>query len=501
MDVTKKIHEAMSAMSAMLTMLTIKRSFGFVILVQGIVSAALVMYYSRSQYNHLDRTIMTNVEHKKYKHNFTYHHEIWEENSPRIVVLAGPHKTASTSIQVFISGITGSTMSLSKSIIIPKDEFRTPHPMINEWVWPIGVLEEQEFIKMSPAKLYAVLASLVMMQKRSIKFFPQWDDVSEEEILELRAKAIDYFRTLIRRPWEKGKKIVFGAELFDALVYDLIDESIISDAGEATHMSPTSRNGIDAFLDVLPHTSRNFQNQPSLQLEDIEVHINYRYPRIDHLRSIWHERKDMETLREMLMNGENIYFLNSLALALQFVRRGIKTTIIDMAGVFEKESKESSTKEPTLEKDKNETTETTSIVVVGGLLGVVACDILRIGNKSNGLCDDNSHLHLQGRESMLTHTSKIKNKKDDKTTTKLTEKQMEDINRAIEMYDCGVWQHLQKYQAKGLLRILYPSEHMFAICNPEGNKDISFRTLVKNMQEIASRDNGIPFQADNKNKI
>ena len=153
-------------------------------------------------------------------------------------------------------------------------------------------------------------------------------------------------------------------------------------------------------------------------------------------------------------------------MALQFVRKGIKTTIVDMAGVYEKESTEASTKELTLEKDKNEMTETTSTVDIGGLLGVVSCNILRIGNKTNGLCDDSSHLQLQGREKMLTQISEIKNKKDDKTVTNLTEKQMEDINRAIEMYDCGAWQHLQKYQTKGLLRILSPSGQLFVTCNP-----------------------------------
>ena len=39
---------------------------------------------------------------RSYTHDFTYHRERWKKNSPCIAVLAGPHKTASTTLQTFI---------------------------------------------------------------------------------------------------------------------------------------------------------------------------------------------------------------------------------------------------------------------------------------------------------------------------------------------------------------------------------------------------------------
>ena len=178
---------------------------------------------------------------------------------------------------------------------------------------------------------------------------------------------------------------------------------------------------------------------------------------------------------------------NSLALALQFVRKGIKTTILDMAGVDEQKSNQD---EQQQQKDEEEETNhnANNITVVGGLNGVVACDILRMGRNKNqddggGLwCDSNSKLYMAGNKIQV----KNMNKRSDKRERGLSEEQMQAINRAFEEYDCGVWQHLQKYQEQSLLRILYPSEHRFSTCNNlERSRDIHFPTLLENVRRIA----------------
>ena len=72
---------------------------------------------------------------------------------------------------------------------------------------------------------------------------------------------------------------------------------------------------------------------------------------------------------------------------------------------------------------------------------------------------------------------------------------MEEIGRILDEYDCSVWQHLKKYQETGKLRILYPSEHLFETCSPGKDRDISFRTALDRIQQIAWQQNGIPFQS------
>ena len=50
---------------------------------------------------------------RQYKHDFSYDRERWEENRPRIGVLAGPHKTASTTLQAFFANIAGKAVHLT----------------------------------------------------------------------------------------------------------------------------------------------------------------------------------------------------------------------------------------------------------------------------------------------------------------------------------------------------------------------------------------------------
>jgi len=260
-----------------------------------------------------------------------------------------------------------------------------------------------------------------------------------------------------------------------------------SHRGEETHVSPDSSDMIDIFLDFFPwednSNASNAPRTPPLRLEDIEIQINYRTPRIDHLVSIWHQlgrkknlKKFVKSLGSTRRGKETAFYqLNSLALALQFVRKGIKTTIIDMKGVKEKESKNSAQNSSQNNLEEG----------IGGLQGVVACDILKMGDNREAtdvFCDDEGILHLSNYNVPV----ETKNKKKDKSKRRLTDKQMEDINRVYEEYDCGVLKHLKKYQEKGLLRILYPSEHLFETCN-SSSPDISFYDTTLRAQTIASR--------------
>jgi hypothetical protein len=180
-----------------------------------------------------------------------------------------------------------------------------------------------------------------------------------------------------------------------------------------------------------------------------------------------------------------LYQLNSLGLAMQFVRKGIKTTIVDMAGVSENESKES-----ILGESKDDANNT----IVGGLQGVVACDVLRLGRNNGDLCDGHSRLHLPSYDRPIVH----ENKRRERFPRDLTQTQLEEIDRVLKDYDCCVWKHLKKYQSKGILRVLYPSEHRFETCNPERSRDISFPDTLEKMTEIASQDNSIPVRIKSK---
>lgn len=414
---------------------------------------------------------------KEHNNDFYYDRERW--SSAKIAVLVGPHKTASSTLQGFLVGLTAQEISVHDNDT--NSTYKYPN---DEWVWPVGIKSEysDEFNGINAVKFYAALGSC-LFGRHTDHFFPKWKHQTKEEIQEARVWILEYFRSLFARVWNDGMNLVIGSEHFDTLVMSLAknDNRTSHYNGEETHVAPDSSNKIAHFLDLLPWSSNANLNAASrnLRLKDIEIQINFRTPRINHEVSIWHQLGEGETLKDFMVNKtELMFYLNSLALALQFVRKGIKTTIIDMQGVKEKESNKNST---TI-SSKNSTEET---IIIGGLQGVVACDILRMGNDREGtdvFCDDNSTLHISNYDVPVRDL----NKRKDKAERELSEKQMEDINRVYEEYDCSVWKHLKKYQEKGLLRILYPSEHLFETCDPS-SPDISFYDTTLRARTIASR--------------
>jgi len=414
---------------------------------------------------------------------FTYDRERWDEISPKIVILLGPHKTGSSTVQLFMSTIAGVTVP----VLVNGNPIRKSHPKITNWVWPLGVTSEFRgnsslAIGMkykSKAKFYAPLAYLIGGLE-SKGMFDDWNYV------ESNPTQVDrYFKALFQRPWKEGKNIVFGSEAFSSFLRNLKKESA-GTVGEAIHVAPESSDRIDRLLGLLPWGDSNndttkssspvsSSRHRSLRLEDIEVQVTYRTPRTSHIESLWHQVGGKNTLREWIEKsnfGAHMHTTNSLALALQFARKGIKTTIVNLAGVLEKEV-----------FNKNITRGLPNKKITGGLSGVIACDVLKMGSEDNstyGLCDDQSRIHIPD--------TGIKNIKKDQAKKNMEVKQLDKINRAYEEYDCGVWRHLQKYQAQGSLRMLYPTKDLFATCNTpdEIRGDIPFGQLLETVRSIAS---------------
>jgi len=422
---------------------------------------------------------------------FTYDRERWDEISPKIAILLGPHKTGSSTVQVFMSTIAGVTVP----VLVNGNHIRKSHPKITNWVWPLGVTSEFRgnsslaigMKSLGSHKFYAPLGYLIGGHKANGVFddwakgmFDDWNYV------ESNPTQVDrYFKALFQRPWKEGKNIVFGSEAFDSFLRNLKKESA-GTVGEAIHVAPESSDRIDRLLGLLPWGDINndttkasspvSSSRPrSLRLEDIEVQVTYRTPRISHIESLWHQIGGKNTLREFIEKsnfGANMHKTNSLALALQFARKGIKTTIVNLAGVLEKEV-----------FNKNITRGLPNKKITGGLSGVIACDVLKMGSEDNstyGLCDDQSRIHIPD--------TGIKNIKKDQAKKNMEVKQLDKINRAYEEYDCGVWRHLQKYQAQGSLRMLYPTKDLFATCNTpdEIRGDIPFGQLLETVRSIAS---------------
>jgi hypothetical protein len=439
--------------------------------------------------------------------------EIWE--TPRIVVLAGPHKTGSTSLQKFLVHIAGKTYVTGNNTYNATQHFIVPHDSNTEWVWPTGLyheyflekrllyafgptdppdLEERfvTYLKNFNSKFYSAMIPLIVDWNMGVRW-PRWMDnttnVTQEAV---RADVADYFRTLFRLSWEEGKKIILGAEAFDFLTIELNGLDVEEGEGEATHVAPHASEKLQRLLDLFPQNN-TLHSQTPLRLDDIEFQLSLRSPRFSHVVSLWHQVSQKPQFEGLTLREFIIYVLHwdfnvidTLGLALQFARKGVRTTIIDMRGVTEHE-----------EKYPTRKTKMGRYRVVGGMQGIVACDILQVEtNRTNRdetlmWCDENSKLYVPDFQAKKLA---VFNSREDTAPRDLTDDQIEEMEQALLQYDCSVWQHLQKYEEQGMLRILYKTKDLFATCDPEGSEDISVFRFTDKMEEIARQENGIPLR-------
>jgi len=176
--------------------------------------------------------------------------------------------------------------------------------------------------------------------------------------------------------------------------------------------------------------------------------------------------------------------LDSFAAALQYARKGIKTTVLDMEGLREKEEKQDkyAVRVSNATKARLNSTE----LIFGGVEGSIVCDVLRI----DAVCDNLGKMHLRKEEGVMP--IERMNARRDHGARDLTDGQMEEIDRAFRDYDCGILQHLEKYRRIGTFRLLHPSKRLLDHCNSYGGTDISFDGLMDSIIKIASRANGIP---------
>ena len=433
----------------------------------------------------------------------------------RVVIMAGPHKTASTTLQDFVAMLAQRTVQLDETSGPGGGTRVEPHPVNPDWVFPVGL--QREYSRLdggdsvitgsplrhphNPDKFYAILASFISGRRINM-YFPEWgNDPEGDKVAGYRLKTRDYFRGLMRRPWEEGKNLVVAAEAFDTLVERLVAQEDEHREGEDLHVSDDSGLMIDGLLDIFPfdeHDENDTENdtenddETALRLTDFEVHMNLRTPRIGHLTSIWHQLGHKQTLRIWLRGSGylNLYQMNTLGLALQFCRKGLPVTILDMMGVREKESREEQ------EQPGGAGTEPgggdDDVTVVGGLQGIVGCEILRM----DGVCDGTGKMLLPGFSEEVSD----QNVKSDRAVQNVTPDQLERMGKVLDAYDCAVWKHLKAYRERGLLRILYPSEHLFETCSGDEDEDFSFREAVRRINGIAMEDNGIPISPEEAKK-
>jgi hypothetical protein len=177
----------------------------------------------------------------------------------RICILAGPHKTGTSSLQTNLYRWSKETVKFAAAKLQP-----LPDPII-KWVWPVpSKIAEVEYSDTkawgwTPSKAFYPMVEVLRDKKKDFKSERRalYKKFTSKEILGMYKETIQSY-------WSKGYDIVFGSEAMDLIVKVPEGPSMIRNMN--AHVLPDTVNG-----------------------DQVTVVVVYRTPKIKHLVSVWHQ--------------------------------------------------------------------------------------------------------------------------------------------------------------------------------------------------------------------
>ena len=238
-------------------------------------------------------------------------HWVGNQNEPhpqQVVILAGPHKTASSTIQY---NLMRWFEDKNDTLLLQK-----------RWSFssPIKTFQKQGCSRALQYP-YQVYYWMVRAMIRSNHTACSSNESSGKVIYEPE-QMLQLYTKRFNESWSRGKSIVIATEAID------FANSIRYDG--------TPNQFLLRFLGLLPFTSAENIT------EKVTAVIMYRSPRIEHLQSMWHQHQKAQrnhnvTFSQYLENLSSyldmLTSLDSFNLMEQCLKHGMKVILIDMSGV------------------------------------------------------------------------------------------------------------------------------------------------------------------------
>lgn len=353
----------------------------------------------------------------------------------RVVLLAGPHKTASSSIQ-----------------------FNMFHWLKNEshasgltknWAWPSPLKKFQEDgCKMNWSSGFQIFYWWIQaLMKRDTTTGIHC--ISDQGIYS-RQEMIDHYKREFYNQWMEGRSLVIASEAMDFV------------GSEQLYKYPDElREKIILQLPWHVGTDAHYPIKASGSDDNITVVIMYRSPRSGHLTSLWHQccMEDL-SFHDFLISKQGGKYsdylmksLDSLKLAKKFLDRGLEVVVVDMAGVQ-----------------------------ANGydISNVIACDILGAECTNDKRFHGSEHQEKVGIINVKTHSDSKLN---------VTLNQLDQMNAVIQKYDCN----FVALMGNAKLKILYSYalQELFDKCQQQyggfGDHPGNRKQLMTKIVAIASQ--------------
>lgn len=226
----------------------------------------------------------------------------------RVVLLVGPHKTSSTSVQTNIIRWTHDNRTLP------------------DWYWPqpknlVG-LEKCYPLEPRPKIFYSYFNTLYGKKKRMCL------QIQHDQNETITTSFASIYENEFRNAWSEGKSLVIGSEAIDF---------VASKNGNGNQLLSRILNGLPWNSNTASGTRLDGSN------DDVTVVVKLRTPRVNHLISLWHQccMEDMSFHEYVTVKVPNTKYdiirsIDSLRLVEVFLEKDIKVVLIDMEEATEK---------------------------------------------------------------------------------------------------------------------------------------------------------------------
>mmetsp|Transcript_4997 Transcript_4997/g.6460 ORF Transcript_4997/g.6460 Transcript_4997/m.6460 type:complete len:484 (+) Transcript_4997:585-2036(+) len=208
-----------------------------------------------------------------------------QSTTQKLVFLAGPHKTASTSMQ---------NVAFTVSHSVPEAKWKWIDPPATQEITP-----DLYNTRKSTTGLFVAM--------RGSLHNPVFNRTTTSE------EMLNLYREEIQNVQKEGLNMIFGSENIDILASDYLDSDRI----------------MDQFLSVLPKQEDN---------QEVSIVVSYRSPRVAQLQSLW--REDLNTnwlgisfVEWILYYPHIIQPIDTMRLTDIFLKKGMKVVLLDMSGI------------------------------------------------------------------------------------------------------------------------------------------------------------------------
>ena len=390
---------------------------------------------------------------------------------PRFVILPGPHKSGTTSTQNCIYNWLNKNPTQQNN--------SKQNKVIDGWVWPVpppSELKELNVRDFGGPKGFAQLGLAARSQERIDDFL---FDATQPYTNHSASQIYNLYQKHIFQSWYEHKQnIIIGSEEMDGVVaygkpwnrhlMDVIlsmlpidtsvsDSPMLSIDDDGSKRNTVEQQRSEFFKTSTGHTRRN----PVFDLQnDVVAAVNYRTPRIEHLKSLWRQVEANipsmhgKSFKDFLIEQESFHEINSLGVAVEFLRRGVKTILINHTGMKEQQR---------------------------DLCHVIACDVMMIKD-----CTPSGYLStVLGNENKR---SEIMNAREDpKSGMELTDDQVQRIEHAMLMYECGIKRELEGFRTRQQFQVLFDHHKAFLDnCIGVNSTARSYQWMSDEIKKIAS---------------